>query len=87
MNEKKELKLEFAPGCFDNFEGTQEELNELIAEIQQMFKSGAIEEHSHQLSDDDFDDLPNEVKEKLLDFFNEEESGKVVGINAKRNLQ
>lgn len=38
--EKKPLKLEFAPGCFDNFEGTQEELDELMAEIQRMFESG-----------------------------------------------
>jgi hypothetical protein len=36
----KELKIEFAPGAFDNFEGTQEELDELMAEIHRMFESG-----------------------------------------------
>lgn len=41
--EKKPMKLEFAPGCFDNFEGTQEELDELMAEIQRMFESGEME--------------------------------------------
>ena len=29
MTEKK-LKIEFAPGCFDHFEGSQEELDDLI---------------------------------------------------------
>jgi hypothetical protein len=26
-------KIVFAPGCFDDFVGTQEELNELIADL------------------------------------------------------
>lgn len=38
--EDKTLKVEFAPGCFDSFEGTQEELAELIAEIHRMVESG-----------------------------------------------
>lgn len=28
------LKVVFAPGCFDEFDGTQEELEEFMAEIQ-----------------------------------------------------
>lgn len=32
-NEYKPLKITFAPGCFDNFEGTQEELDALVKEI------------------------------------------------------
>ena len=35
MTDKK-LKLEIAPGAFDNFEGTQEELDEMMAAIKQM---------------------------------------------------
>jgi hypothetical protein len=35
-NDCKTLKVEFAPGCFDDFEGSQEELDELIAEITKM---------------------------------------------------
>ena len=49
MSEKKELKLEFAPGAFDNFDGTQEELDELIAEIHRAFASGKLEEHAQEL--------------------------------------
>lgn len=36
----KKLKIEFAPGCFDSFEGTQEELDQLIKEITEMIDSG-----------------------------------------------
>jgi len=48
MTEKK-MKLEFAPGAFDSFEGTQEELNELVAEIQRMFDSGEMLEKSRRV--------------------------------------
>ncbi len=53
--EFKDLKIVFAPGCFDNFEGSQEELDELIAEITQMVKSGEFLEKSTpvDLLDDD----------------------------------
>ena len=44
MTEEKKLKLEFAPGAFDSFEGTQEELDEMIAEIQTMFAELTPEE-------------------------------------------
>lgn len=54
------MKLEFAPGAFDSFEGTQEELNELVAEIQRMFDSGEILEKSRQV---DIDELIEEDPE------------------------
>ena len=31
MDMKKPVKVTFAEGCFDNFEGNQEELDELVA--------------------------------------------------------
>ena len=34
------LKVVFAPGAFDNFEGTQEELEKLLKEIHDTFASG-----------------------------------------------
>ena len=76
-DEKKPLKIEFAPGCFDHFEGTQEELDELIAEITQAVTSGEIMEMSNELSDEDFADLPEEVQLQLLhalDTVSDEES-------------
>ena len=70
----KPLKIEFAPGCFDNFEGTQEELDELIKEIQEMFTSKTREEiefMSEPLDDEGFEELPDGVKEKLISALSE----------------
>jgi hypothetical protein len=44
----KPLKVEFAPGCFDNFDGTQEELDGLMAEIQSTFAGMTPEELERQ---------------------------------------
>lgn len=41
-DDKKEVKITFAPGCFDSFEGTQEELDDLIKEINTMAESGEL---------------------------------------------
>lgn len=50
---KKDLKLEFAPGAFDGFDGTQEELDELMAEIQRAFESGELLESMQLVEEDD----------------------------------
>lgn len=34
------LKITFTPGCFDSFDGTQEELDAMIAEVTKMFETG-----------------------------------------------
>jgi flagellar biosynthesis/type III secretory pathway M-ring protein FliF/YscJ len=39
MTEEKKLKIEFAPGCFDSFDGTQEELDAFMAELQNKLSS------------------------------------------------
>ena len=49
----KELKIVFAPGCFDDFEGTQEELDDLIAEIKNMAERGTLEEQFAPLSEEE----------------------------------
>lgn len=54
--EVQDLKIEFAPGCFDNFEGTQEELDALMAEIERMFKSGEIQASAQKLDIDSMSD-------------------------------
>jgi hypothetical protein len=59
--QKKALKIEFAPGCFDNFDGTQEELDELMLEIQRMFESGELEENAIEV---DMDALMEEDPEE-----------------------
>lgn len=75
-DEMKEMKIEFAPGCFDGFEGTQEELDELIAEIHRMFASGEVQKKARKI---DFDDISDDDLELLAKFAGQENHG--------RNLQ
>lgn len=61
MEEKKPLELHFAPGCFEDFDGSQEELDELVGAIKEMFANLTPEELEARsvpvdLSDLDFDD-------------------------------
>ena len=66
MTEKK-MKIEFAPGAFDQFDGTQEELDELIAELERMAESGELEANSVALEDwEDLDDEDRAIIEDAL---------------------
>lgn len=67
MTEKKKPEIVFAPGCFDNFDGTQEELDELVAEINRLVDSGEIFEKSKPLDPDTMDDEELEMLAKVLD--------------------
>ena len=49
MNNDNKITVEFAPGCFDDFEGTQAELDALIKEIQRMAESGELQENAQPL--------------------------------------
>lgn len=51
--ENKPLEVVFMPGCFDAFEGTQEELAELIALIQSKVADGSIITESIPVEPDD----------------------------------
>jgi crotonobetainyl-CoA:carnitine CoA-transferase CaiB-like acyl-CoA transferase len=61
------MKVQFAPGAFDNFDGTQEELDALKAEIEETFKSMTSEEIAAQSRKVDFADLPDHVQDNLID--------------------
>lgn len=65
--EKKKLEIVFAPGCFDNFEGTQEELDELVAEIKALVDSGELFEKSNPLDIDDLSDEEIEILDRAFD--------------------
>lgn len=41
---KPQMEIIFAPGCFDNFEGTQEELEAFMAEITDVLQSSDVED-------------------------------------------
>lgn len=49
----KPLEIVFAEGCFDNFDGTQEELDELVAELRKMVADGTFFEKSQPVSEED----------------------------------
>lgn len=50
-------EIVFAPGCFDEFDGTQEELDQLVADIREAFSSGQFDaiSQSMDLEDEEFD--------------------------------
>ena len=53
----KPLQVEFAPGAFDDFEGTQQELDELMKEITDMFANLTPEELEARSRPVDIDEL------------------------------
>lgn len=80
----EDIKIIFAPGAFDSFEGTQEELDEFIAEITRVVKSGEIFEKSRPLN---IDDIPEEELEKLAPFLlkDDEETFEDIEEDIKNN--
>lgn len=71
MTEKENKpEIVFAPGCFDHFEGTQEELDELIASIHKMVESGKLFEMARPV---DFDN-PSEEDLELIEHLKKLES-------------
>jgi hypothetical protein len=75
MNTPKKMTVVFAPGCFDNFEGTQEELDEMMAEIQRLADSGELFEQAEPFDIDSLTD--EELREYAED----------IGKADKRKLQ
>jgi hypothetical protein len=77
MTKKTPLQVEFDPGAFDHFEGTQQELDTLIASIRDAFANMTPEELAAQSRVVDWDELVEhnpEVAQRILD-------------QEKRNLQ
>ena len=63
MTDKKP-EIVFAPGCFDNFDGTQEELQDLIAKIHQMVENDTLFENSEPLDPEEEAAIYERLKEK-----------------------
>jgi hypothetical protein len=66
MTDPKEIKIKFAPGAFEHFEGSQEELDELLAEIHQLIESGELFEKSTPLDLDQLAEEDPEFAEMIL---------------------
>jgi len=73
-NTKPEFKIVFAPGSFDDFEGTQEELDELVAAITAKLNSGDFLAESSEVTAEDWEALPDHVKDSLIAEFEAIES-------------
>ena len=58
-------KIIFAPGCFDNFDGTPEELAAMLADIHQMAENGTLMENSTPLSEEDEAEFLRLMSEKV----------------------
>ena len=63
-NENKPMKIVFMEGCFDDFDGTQEELDALVAQLTEWAESGELLERSVPV--DDLEEIEDEVLEEIL---------------------
>jgi hypothetical protein len=78
MNDKS-VEIKFAPGCFDHFEGTQEELDSLMKEITEMFSNMTPEELKAQSREVDLEEL---IEDGDIEFVEH-----LMKSNEPRNLQ
>ena len=73
----KPLKIEFAPGAFDSFEGSQQELDDLMKEITDMFANLTPEELEARSRPVDIDELiasgDEDIAQALLSQVNRED--------------
>ena len=76
LSENEKLKIVFAPGCFDNLDMSQEELDEFVKMIQNKVEDGTLFIESRPLNPDDPEDA------ELLARMNAD-----IEINANRKLQ
>ena len=66
MTEEKQITVKFDPGCFDDFEGTQEELDELIVEITKMFENGVDDSTLEEVDLEDLMENDPELADKIF---------------------
>ena len=64
--DKPPMQVIFAPGAFDDFDGTQEELDELVLAIQSMAASGDIEKQGKPVDLDKLMETDPELADKIL---------------------
>lgn len=63
----KKLKITFAPGAFDSFEGTQEELDAFIKEIEDNIQSGEFLSQSREVDFDELERTDPDLAKKIRD--------------------
>jgi len=69
-NEDGKMKIVFEPGCFDHIDvANQEELDAIMAEIQDMFANMTPEEleaQSRPLTDEEIEEMDDDEREAVL---------------------
>jgi hypothetical protein len=78
MSTEQNRKIVFAPGCFDDFEGTQAELDAFMAEIVEMLTDA--DENGQVALSDNFMAVPH-----IYDDEDEEEVAAVEALTAQLN--
>ncbi len=63
MTDEKKITIEFAPGAFDSFDGTQEELEALQKEVMEMFATMTPEEIQARSTEVDVDYIEELMEE------------------------
>jgi hypothetical protein len=66
MTEEKKIKVVFDPAFFEAFEGSQEELDELMGEINSMFDGKSAEDIKAMGQPVDWNDMNEEEAEVLM---------------------
>lgn len=59
-----EIKVVFAEGCMDDFQGSPDELAEFVAEIQTMASNGTLFDSATLLSEDEAEELGSMLRAK-----------------------
>ena len=83
----KPLKVEFAPGCFDSFEGTQEELDAMIKEIEGMVQDGTLFEKARAIDLDELIESDNAEDQELATRLLRAIDRDINGDDTRNNLQ
>ena len=58
------LKIIFAPGCFDNFDGTEKELAAMLADIHAMAENGTLMDNATRLTPEEEEELAKVLAQK-----------------------
>lgn len=66
------MKIVFAPGSFEDFDGTQEELDQLIKSIEEMAVNGTLMEESQPVDLDMLEIENPDLYEKIMNFAGQE---------------
>jgi hypothetical protein len=63
MTEK--LKIVFAEGCFDGFDGTEEELAEMLADLHQMVEDGTLMDNATPLRPEEEEEFVEMMQKRI----------------------